>query len=227
MPFSTAIAAGGVRCVSRGRTACLLPPLPRHGTTKVQSLGPRLLLSAPWVPQCGAGTPRDGLSPSLPPLPEAAKGALGSPPQVTPCALQGSSPPFCPHALLSELFALLTFPQLAAILPASKGLLITLMRSGETKSFCDLTRGGGGWEGGEIRARTSADVRGVKQPLPPPLLSPTFTSSRKKRREMWTEGLKRIKQLLKRNSFCLSKEQTDTPKTVRISVGVIAEALQG
>lgn len=191
----------------------------------------------PWAHGCccllrgcrsvGLGPPGMGSLPPPPSFQRRLRELWGPPPQVTPCALQGSSPPFCPHALLSELFALLTFPQLAAILPASKGLLITLMRSGETKRFCDLTRGGGGWEGGEIRARTSADVRGVKQPLPPPLLSPTFTSSRKKRREMWTEGLKRIKQLLKRNSFCLSKEQTDTPKTVRISVGVIAEALQG
>lgn len=56
---------------------------------------------------------------------------------------------------------------------------------------------------------------------------PISSRLKKKKREMWTEGLKCIKQLLKRNSFCLSKEQTDTPKTVRISVGVIAAALQG
>lgn len=130
------------------------------------------------------------------------------------------------HASFQRLFALLTFPQLRAILPASKGLLITLMRSGETKRFCDLKQGREGvWEGGNVLACASAAVS-VGRRLPTSTLSPP-PSHLAEKKGMWTEGLKCIKQLLKRNSFCLSKEQTDTPKTVRISVGVIAEALQG
>lgn len=106
----------------------------------------------------GLGPPGWDLPFPPPSLSKGGSGSFGVPPRSPPVLCSRSSPPFCPHALLSELFALLTFPQLAAILPASKGLLITLMRSGETKLFCDLTRGGGSWEGGEISARTSADA---------------------------------------------------------------------
>lgn len=86
------------------------------------------------------------------------------------------------RASFQRLFALLTFPQLRAILPASKGLLITLMRSGETKRFCDLKQG---WEGG-LEGRKHLGLclcccvcRKTASPYLYPF-SPTFPSSRKK-----------------------------------------------